>query len=145
MTPALRYRIPAPLRALAALIGNFLVAVLGTAISEQAFYNLYHPTSLQGGYAKELILSAGVAFLLGGFVYYKWNTGAAKWIWIVGACGLIWLLVGSWGQTPLIPEWLRAWAVLSFVAARTIAYSAGAWLCAKLIVSKSIASFPASS
>jgi hypothetical protein len=88
----------------------------------------------QGGYAKELILSAAVAFLLGGFVYYRWQSGAAKWIWIVGVCGLMWLLVGSRGQTPFIPDWLRAWAVLSFVSLRLIAYSAGAWLSAKLII-----------
>lgn len=130
------HRFPAPLRVLGALIGNFLVAAVGTAISEEPFYNFYHPSSLQGSYAKELILSTAVAFLLGGFVYYKWNAGTAKWIWIAGVCGLIWLLVGSWGQTPLSPDWVRAWAVLSFVSVRTIAYSAGAWLCAELIVSK---------
>ncbi len=136
MTPSLWSRIPAPLRVLCSLIGNLLVATVGTAISEEAFYNFYHPSSFEGDYAKELILSAAVAFLLGGFVYYRWQEGAAKWIWIVGVCGLTWLLAGSWGQTPFKPDWLRAWAVLSFVSARTVAYSAGAWLCAGLIVSK---------
>jgi hypothetical protein len=128
------HRLPAPVRVLSALIGNFLVAEVGTGISEGEFYNFYHPVSFQGGYAKELILSVAVAFLLGGFVYYRWQSGAAKWMWIVGVCGLIWLLVGSRGQTPFIPDWLRAWAVLSFVSVRVIAYSAGAWLSAKLII-----------
>ena len=128
------HRLPGPVRVLSALIGNFLVAAVGTGISEGAFYSFYHPVSIQGGYAKELILSAAVAFLLGGFVYYRWQSGPAKWIWIVGVCGLIWLLVGSRGQTPFIPDWLRAWAVLSFVSVRLIAYSAGAWLSAKLII-----------
>ena len=138
-------RILALLRVLGALIGNLLVASVGTAIFEEAFYNFYHPISREGSYAKEMILSVVVAFLLGGFIYYKWNAGAAKWIWIVGVCGLMWLLVGSWGQTPLIPDWLRAWAVLSFVSVRTIAYSAGAWLCAKLMVGKKQRLSPADS
>ena len=132
--PTFLNRLPGPVRVLSALIGNLLVAALGTGISEGAFYNFYHPASIQGGYAKELILSAAVAFLLGGFVYYRWQSGAAKWIWIVGVCGLIWLLVASRGQAPFIPDWLRAWAILSFVSVRVVAYSVGAWLSAKLIV-----------
>ncbi len=124
------HRLPGPVRALSALIGNFLVATLGTAISEDEFYSFYHPISREGAYAKELILSVAVAFLLGGLVFYMWQSGAAKWIWIFGVCGLIWLPIGSRGQTPFIPDWLTTWGVLCVVSVRAIAYSAGAWLCA---------------
>lgn len=124
------YRLPGPVRMLSAFIGNFLVATLGTAISEDEFYNLYHPISREGAYARELILSVAVAFLLGGFVFYMWQSRAAKWIWIFGVCGLICLLIGSWGQTPLILDWFTTWWSLSVFSMRAIAYSAGAWLCA---------------
>ncbi len=125
--------LPAPIRVVSALIGNFLVAALGTAISEGAFYGIYHPVSTQGIYAKEMILSAAIAFLLGGFVYYRRRSGTAKWIWIAGVAGLMWFVAGSWGETRFIPEWFRTWAVLSFISIRVIAYSAGAWVSAGLI------------
>jgi hypothetical protein len=123
------YRLPGPVRILSAWIGNFLVAILGTAISEDEFYNFYHPVSREGAYARELIVSIAVAFVLGGLVFYLWQSGAAKWIWVVGVCGLVWFQIGSWGQVPFIPDWLTTWWILSVLAVRTIAYSAGAWVC----------------
>jgi hypothetical protein len=135
---AFRFHTQKHFRAAGSLFGNWLVAVAGTAMTESEFKNLSHPHTFEAIQTREMLLSAVVAALLGGFVYYKWKPAMAKWTWSFGACFVAWRIA-----VRLAPEYVIDWnplfneSVRMFYAAmalRTGTYSLGAWLCAKLIV-----------
>ena len=72
--------------------------------------------------ARNLVLHL-IAFLLGGFVYYKWKPPEAKWLWIAGACGFAWRVILGSPQT--IHEEV-GWLTLGLVSLRVVSYSLGA-------------------
>ncbi len=136
------HRIPRPVRVVGAFVGNWLAAVAGTAMTEDEFKPFYHPATFGGLYMREILLSTVVASLLGCFVYYKWKSATAKWIWIYGACYLAWQAGARLAPT-YIPDWdlgdlvnsdavRMVWVAAAF---RAIAYSGGAWRCGPVLVS----------
>jgi predicted membrane channel-forming protein YqfA (hemolysin III family) len=70
------------------------------------------------------VISASVAFLPGGFVYYKWKPPEAKWLWIAGVCGFAWRVILGSPQT--IHEEV-GWFTLGLVSLRVVSYSLGAF------------------
>jgi hypothetical protein len=125
-------------RASGVFVLNILVAAIGTAIVEAPFYNFpYHsaPTAV----VKEDVLSAVAAFGLGYFVYVRFRSDLAKWVWLGGLC---WF-----GQRALLMLWRRGssesgmlgincgsdvqscdnWLGYTIPFLRTAFYSVGAW------------------
>jgi hypothetical protein len=112
------------------LVGGFvlnsLIATIGVAISEGPFYHAFNPRTYKGMYLKEITLSAGIAFLLGCFIYLKWRVPASQWVWIIGICTFGWQL--TTGNRPGIEgDFLSS--TLAFVSIRFVFYSLGAISC----------------
>ncbi len=117
------------LRATASLVGNWLTAAIGTAIWNAEFEHIFHPGTIRGLYIREILLSAVVAFLLGYFVFYKWRSAPAKWVWVVGVLGFTWRATLDTPSTPAATATLLS---LDAVSVRAAFYSLGAWSCASI-------------
>lgn len=109
---------------------NLFTPSFGTVIAESGFYNLFHPQTQAGRYAKELVLSGSIAFLLGCLVYFKFGSRTSLRVWLLGLAGFVWWIVpGREGVSLYEPQR----ATLSFVSLRLVAYSAGAIFWARAI------------
>jgi len=113
---------------------NCLAAIFGTVLFEAEFWDLFHPSTPGAIYIKQIVLSATVAFLLGGFVFYRWKYGTSKWIWIVGICGFVLHAIFLRGFAPPERGYVLSLA-LDAVSVRLACYSLGA-TCVSLIVAR---------
>ncbi len=114
------------LRVIASFVGNWLTAVIGTAIWSAGLYRIFHARTVGGVYLKEIFLSAVIAFLLGYFVFYRWKSVPAKWVWVVGVVGLAWRATL---RSPTTPGETVSLYSLDWTSVRAIFYSLGAWSC----------------
>src|SRR4051812_21359008 len=69
---------------------NVVIALLGTAFSESAIWNLFPSLSLSGVLWKESALSLFCAGCVGVSVHRIWKTSAAQWTWVLPS---LWLLL----------------------------------------------------
>jgi hypothetical protein len=72
------------LRWIAVFIGHFLTALITTNIFENELSHVLHASTPREVLLRGYALTATIAFALGYFVYYKWHSAPAKWIWVVG-------------------------------------------------------------
>jgi hypothetical protein len=96
----------------------------------------------------EDIRSAGIAFVLGFFVYYFWKTPSSKWVWVAGVVWFTQRAVAYWESQHYLrvlfhsgsalekmsgynysEQSLYDWSVYTLTSLRTVFYSAGAFLC----------------
>jgi hypothetical protein len=77
------------LRSVAFFLGHLLTAVITTEIFTEELAYVFHASTIRGMLHKEYALNVIFAFALGYFVYYKWHSEPAKWIWVVG---VLWFL-----------------------------------------------------
>jgi len=112
------------LRPTAGFVANWLTAVIGTAIIEDEFSNLFHPRTVEDVFLKWVFLSAIIAFLLGCLAYYKWKSTSAMWVWVTGVCGFGYQVLS--GVRLFQIERDLFWASLTFVSVRAVSYSLGA-------------------
>src|SRR5580692_6358201 len=83
-------------------LGHLLAALIGTGIFESEIYRIFAPSTSNGRLLKATILSAAIAFALGYFVFWKWRSQSAKWLWIIGLCWFGQRAVRYWiGQSSL--------------------------------------------
>jgi hypothetical protein len=123
------------------LLRHFLTATLGTAIVESSVYGIYHTTTRAGATAKEITISAVVAFGLGVVVQRIRPSNMAKWMALLGVLTFATTLrfeqptsvlerSGFFHLAPVFdpddPAKLTSW----FVSVRLLAYSLGAFCCA---------------
>ena len=118
------------LRATASFLGNCLTAVIGTAIWNTGLEHVFHPRTIKGIYLTEIALSGVVAFLLGYFVFYKWKSAPAKWVWVVAVIVLAWRATLPTPHTPV--EMVSLYS-LDWISVRVAFYSLGAWSCASIV------------
>ena len=111
------------LRAVRDFFFNSLVATIGANIAEDGVSPLFHPKTWAGIYMKEAFLSAGIAFVLGWLVYFKWRHRTAFWVWSLGVCTFAWRLALAGKGAPLD---IVESATLGFVSVRAVFYSLGA-------------------
>jgi hypothetical protein len=71
------------IRTWAVVIGNTLVAVLGTAVLESPLARIVHPHTGVGVIWREWITSIIIAGALGFAVQRYWKNGGARWSWIL--------------------------------------------------------------
>lgn len=104
---------------------DLLIASLGVAIIESAVYPILpRPATISGIYAKELLISGGVAFVLGAIFYWKLNRSSSLWIWTLGICLFVTRVASGAGIGS---------DVLGFLSIRMVCYSLGAGICALTI------------
>ena len=102
---------------------DLVVASLGVAIIESSLYRLFpQPADIPGIYEKEFLMSGGVAFILGFFVYWGLIRRTALWVWALG----VFLFVIRAVMGPPEREVVDLLAVLSI---RMVFYSLGALTC----------------
>jgi hypothetical protein len=100
-----------------------IVASLGVAIFESSLYRLFRqPTDIRGIYEKEFLLSAGIAFILGLFVYWRLIRRTALWVWTVGVVLFVIRVVMG-------PEESEVVNLLAILSIRMVFYSLGALTC----------------
>jgi hypothetical protein len=137
MTPAAR-----TFRAIGAFLWNLLTAIVGTTIIDAETHSIFPPPTLAGRLLREDILGAIVAFGLGYFVYYKWKSTSAKWIWTLGVFWLglraLHVVAGAHGtlfaeifggRAVLDAPSFNDWDFFTLPFFRTVFYSAGAFCC----------------
>jgi hypothetical protein len=137
----------AVVRRVGELLLNWLVAIFGTAVIEAPLSKLYHPHTIGSVLIREYLVSATVAGLMGFFIYRRWRSESAKWVWVVGLALFVLrallIALGSskesaWSQMSGLAcaEGFASGCMNCFVitipAVRTIFYSAGAGLCWRL-------------
>jgi hypothetical protein len=105
---------------------DLAVASLGVAISESQIYHdprFPQPSATTGIYEKEFLISAGIAFIFGFFVYRKLKQRTTLWVWAFGICLLvIRVVIGSSAESQGID-------VLGILSIRMVFYSLGAITC----------------
>jgi hypothetical protein len=142
------------LRWAAAFVGNFLTAIITTRIFEADFSVIYRARTAGGMLEREYIFGALLAFALGYFVYHKWRSGSAKWVWIAGALLFVREAVAYWHEQrysvlasqPSFMSVVRAMfgpvyisqTIYALVLTRTLSYSAGAWICWSGVLKQSL-------
>lgn len=126
------------------LLLNLLAVLIGTAILSSVLGRGYwHPHTIQSllrvSYSYDII----AAGLLGFFIYRRFRTITAKWVWVIA---VLWFLIRTFtligSASPLWPQLsgseciqgTRAigctnWFLFTMPLVRAVAYSAGAWLC----------------
>jgi hypothetical protein len=148
------------LRAAGWFLGNVLTASIGTktATDELGLSHLLrrivHPDTFGGRALEDDILTALIAFALGYFVYYKWRSSSAKWVWPIGLGWLTYRVLKIWfeqqalrtvtGASPPIfwelaphasgpvQQQFETW-INTLVFLRTAFYSMGAACCSYMI------------
>jgi hypothetical protein len=142
------------LRAIGMLVGNLLTVMVGISAFVSELYGIFPAQTPGGGLRKETVLSAVVAFGLGYFVYYKWRSASAKWIFVAGLCWFGWGALEFWlGQRDLrvvsaghTVYWEMSgigcnsfdtqscldYIQYTLLLLRTIFYSAGAFCCSRI-------------
>jgi len=151
-TPAVRAA-----RRLAAFVLNTLAAIIGTAVLESSAYAIWRPTaaalhlnSVAVITSTEWVFSIAFAGLIGFFVWRRWQTGTAKWVWLLP---LVWFLfrafpfilaahsafsdTTAWehfsgGDCGLRIDGCRDFLVFTIPLVRGIAYSLGAYAAGRL-------------
>lgn len=137
------------LRVCASLLLNLAQAVFGTALIEALLPHV-HAETLVAILTKEYIMSATIAFGAGYFIYRRWRTAPAQWVWLAGACWIGYRVVSIWldertirfvsggtghiyddvsGLSCIDPGACATWILYSIPFVRTLFYSGGA-LCA---------------
>lgn len=102
---------------------DLVIASLGVAILESSLYRLFpQPTDIPGIYEKEFLMSAGIALILGFFVYWSSIRRTALWVWALGLCLLVIRVVMGAEQSEAV-------FLLSLLAIRLLFYSFGALTC----------------
>jgi hypothetical protein len=119
------------------LVRHFLTATVGTVIAESSIYAIYHPKTLDAVIAKEIILSAVVALVLGAVVQQIWQSNLAKWMALLGVLMFATTLRfeptsvleagGSFRLAPIFEPTDLTKLILGLVSVRLIAYSFGAF------------------
>jgi hypothetical protein len=125
---------------------NFCAAALVTNYFSNELSHVFPPKTSAGLLHREYIIGALIALALGYFVFYKWRSAPAKWVWIAG---VLWfareavplLSAGPYSVLAAQASFMAKVQVLFdpvnnpslfvyvFVLERTIFYSAGAWIC----------------
>ena len=140
------------LKSIAIFFLNLAAAVIGTAVVDSPFRTPFLPLAWSTRMRVEDGLSAVTAFAIGYFVFRRWKTDWAKWIWVAGVIWLARRLIQMWDgpsvfggsyavppglfwefsnhTLPPDPESLNNWAQYWLVLLRTSFYSAGAFCCA---------------
>ena len=113
-------------------LANCVAAIFGTALFQAEPSNLFHPRTLGGIYLKGILLSATIASLLGGFVFYRWKFATSKWIWIAGICGFAFHAIFLRGLAPPQRGYILS-VVLDLMSVRMVSYSIGA-VCVSLML-----------
>jgi hypothetical protein len=103
---------------------DLVVASIGVAIIDSSIYPRFpQPTTITGIYEKEFFISAGVAFILGFFVHWKFKQRTTLWVWAFGIfLFVIRVVMGSSADSQGID-------VLGILSIRTVFYSLGAITC----------------
>jgi hypothetical protein len=136
-------------------IGHFLVAEVATNMFSNAWGNFARTADgmFAWGYTKDAILAA----VLGYFVFYKWRSTSAQWIWTVGVVAFAVRVAAVWhdlsvGHSVLNPVHPTLAGVLhqtvtptpadlaffhnlsgAFSLVRTAFYSLGAWIASRTL------------
>ncbi len=123
---------------------NFCAAALVTNYISSDLSHVFRPRTPAGLLHREYMISALIALALGYFVFYKWRSAPAKWVWIAGVLWFAREAVPLWPDYSVLaahPSFkFRVQAMFNpvnnpglfvyvFVLVRTIFYSAGAWIC----------------
>ena len=126
-----------PLRFLALVLINAVIAVVGTAVVESSLYRfLPRANTISAVLWKESVTSFLVAGLLGLVIAQLWRTEAAKWTWILTSLlfmfGVVWTSQGThvFGSvlpdSSLGPAEIRSFFSFTVPLIRGAAYSLGA-------------------
>jgi hypothetical protein len=126
-----------------ALLINFLVAVIGTAILDTGVRRAIPPHTVSAIVWKEIILSVVCAAFLGFSMWRTWRSAAAKWVWVLTA---LWFAFGYltiagnanvWGRFPgfssgsvLSAPDVRTFFAFTIPLIRATCYSIGAYISA---------------
>ncbi len=134
------------LRTAFVFVVNFCAAALVTNYFSSDLSHVFPPRTTAGLLHREYMISALIALALGYFVFYKWRSAPAKWVWIAGVLWFAREAVPLWPgerysvlavqpsfmakvQVMFDPVNNPSLFVYVFVLVRTIFYSAGAWIC----------------
>jgi hypothetical protein len=102
---------------------DLVVVFLGVAILESSLYRLFpQPADITGIYKKEFLMSAGIAFSLGFFVYWKLIRRTALWVWALGVVIFVIRVVMGPAERELVD-------LLAILSIRMVFYSLGALTC----------------
>lgn len=103
---------------------DLVVASLGVAIIESSIYPLFpRPSTTTGIYETEFLISSGIAFVLGFFVYWKLRQRTTLWVWAFGIpLFVIRVVMGPSAESQGID-------VLGILSIRMVFYSLGAITC----------------
>jgi hypothetical protein len=125
---------------------NFFAAAVVTNYFSNDLSNVFPPKTSAGLLHREYVIGALIALAMGYFVFYKWRSAPAKWVWIAGVLWFAREAVPLWpGERYSVlaaqPSFMAKVQVMfdpvnnpglfvyAFVMVRTIFYSAGAWIC----------------
>ncbi len=132
------------------MVVHFFAAVLIPNFFSSDFSHIFPQRTPTAIVYREYAISGVVALALGYFVFYKWRSSTAKWIWVVGALWFAWEAVSIWqGQAhpysvltvqarpsllSVALHMLRSLqplrqAMSALMLVRTLFYSIGAWVC----------------
>ena len=67
---------------------NLFLAFFGATSLEEPLYGVFHWKAPTAILMKEYVLSGGISFALGYFVYHRWRTAPSRWLWVAG---VLWL------------------------------------------------------
>jgi hypothetical protein len=111
------------LRAIPYFAIDLVIASIGVVIIENPIYGLFpKPTTITGMYEREFLVGAGVAFILGFFIYWKLKQRTTLWVWALGLCLFLVRVVTGSSESQEID-------VLGIVSIRLVFYSLGAITC----------------
>lgn len=133
------------LRWVGALLLQFVIGVIGTAVLTVPLSHFFHPRTIQAVLIREYLLSIFIACLLGFLVSGRWKAGSAKWVWGIGLAiffarslslaigppseGSVWFqMSGAACIAGRRPMGCINWFDFTVPAVRSVFYSVGAWL-----------------
>jgi hypothetical protein len=140
-------------RAIGVFVLNLLLAAVFTDQLASPLLR-FDPHSIQTSIVKLEFLNAAVACGLGYFVYWRWRPVSAKWVWVAGLCWfaqralLLWFEQRSMGvlyrdtavywrhfgiDCGIDFEACRDWLGYTIPSLRTVFYSGGAFLAARVV------------
>ena len=83
------------------MVVHFFAAVLIPNFFSSDFSHIFPQRTPTAIVYREYAISVVVALALGYFVFYKWRSSTAKWIWVVGALWFAWEAVSIGKGRPI--------------------------------------------
>jgi hypothetical protein len=133
------------LRETGLFVFHLFIALMGTAVVESSIFPLIRGDTPRMFLFQANLLNASIAFAWGYFVYWRWQTAPAKWIWVAGLLwfgqrlllhakygSMVWEMSGIGCAEDHDPSACESFLVYTLLALRVVSYSAGALSCLNL-------------